>query len=251
MANKVMYNGKSYDILDAITISDRNYLIIVDEQNINNITYLESLFVNGEEKYSLPPKNFDVVNNPNLDLKRLQINFVVTTVVNILRTNQEFTSKEELLKKIQQIKIFILTDAKVNQVLDEEVGLDIDNFNRMKEFLEQYLTEQLTNKPKEQYTYLDRPIQTEDGLDYEWLYDLDLQQLKELAGSKDRTSGELIYILDALDKRANLDKALANYTDIGHLSSMQKHDSKAAFIDIVLLSLITISFSLLLLVSVF
>ena len=39
MANKVVYNNTSYDIVDAITISGRNYLVLVDPVNLNNISY--------------------------------------------------------------------------------------------------------------------------------------------------------------------------------------------------------------------
>jgi len=251
MANKVIYNNISYDVLDAITISNRKYLILVDSTNVNNITYLESSIINGEAKYALPPKSFDVTNNPNYDLKRLQVNFVVTTLIDMLRVDGTIRNMQDLSERLKEMKSFILTDSKIQQMLDENVTLDQAGFIKMNDYLEKYLNENLLGNVKEEYTYLNRPIQTKEGLDYEWLYDLNLQQLKELASGKERTSSELIYILDALNKRETADKALENYTEMGRALTLTKNDNKAAFIDILLISLITASFSLLLLIGLF
>ena len=251
MANKVMYNNISYDILDAIAIAGRNYLILVDPTNLNNITYLENTVINGENKYLLPPKSFDVSNNPKCDLKRLQINFVMTNLINMLKTDGTIKNEQDLKTKISRIKTFLLTDVKLGEILDENMTLDLELFVKTNDFLEKYLNEQFLENEIEEYTYLNRPIQTKDGLDYDWLYDLDLQQLKELASAKDRTSGELIYILDALNKRENTDKALEKYAEMGRASIEETHTNKAAFIDILLLSLLTASFSLLLLLGLF
>lgn len=251
MANKVMYNNISYDILDAIAIAGRNYLILVDPTNLNNITYLENTVINGENKYLLPPKSFDVSNNPNCDLKRLQINFVITTLINMLKVDGTIRTEQDLKTKIHHMKKWILTDVKLSEVLDENMTLDVDLFVKTNDYLEKYLNEQFLGNQTEEYTYLNRPIQTRDGLDYDWLYDLDLQQLKELASAKDRTSSELIYILDALNKRENTDKALEQYAEMGRTSLEETHTNKAAFIDILLLSLLTASFSLLLLLGLF
>ena len=62
---------------------------------------------------------------------------------------------------------------------------------------------------------------------------------------------ELIYILDALSKRENTDKALEQYAEMGKKSLEEPQNNKAAFIDILLLGLVTASFSLLLLVGLF
>lgn len=251
MANKVIYNNTSYDILDAITISGRNYLVLVEPTNLNNITYLENIVVNGENKYLLPPKSFEVSHNQNCDLKRLQINFVITTLINMFKTDETIRTDQDLKDKISNIKKFILTDVKLSEILDENVTLDLDLFKKTNEYLEKYLNEKMLGNEQEEYTYLNRPIHTRDGLDYDWLYDLNLQQLKELASEKDRTSSELIYILDALSKRENTDKALEQYSEMGRASLEETQNNKAAFIDILLLGLVTASFSLLLLVGLF
>lgn len=258
MANKVVYNNTSYDILDAMTISNRSYLILIDPINPNNIIFLESAVVNGERKYSLPPKSYDIANNHNCDLKRLQANFIVSRVVDILITevnNGSLKSLKDIKEKFESLKNLIYRDATIKSILEDQKKLNEDNFLKISLYLEKYLNKQfivtVKNENVKQYNYLDRPIRTSEGLDYDWLYDLNLSELKELASGKNRTSEELIYILDALDKREKSDQAINLYTEMGHTKKLVKYDNTAAFIDTVLLSLITASFALLLLLGIF
>lgn len=258
MANKVLYNNINYDILDAITLVNRDYLILVDSTRISNITFLESTVVDGKLKYSLPPKGFDVANNLNGDLKRLQVNFIVSRIVEILKrevNNGTLMSPSDIKTKFEQIKNFVYTDLTIRSILEDYKNLSAETFSRISDYLEKYMNEQFAvvvkNDKLEQYNYLDRPLKTSEGLDYDWLYNLELGQLKELASSNNRTSEELIYILDALDKRQKTDQAINNYTEMGRVMTLSKRDNTAAFIDTVLLSLITASFALLLLLNIF
>ena len=57
--------------------------------------------------------------------------------------------------------------------------------------------------------------------------------------------------MDALEKRKENDQAISKYNEIGHTKVLTKRDNSAAFIDTLLLSLITASFALLLLMSIF
>ena len=169
----------------------------------------------------------------------------------MLKVDGTIRTEQDLKTKIGHMKQFVMTDVKLSKILDENMALDLELFVKINDYLEKYLNEELLSNEQKEYDYLNRNIYTKDGLDYEWLYDLDLQQLKELASQKDRTSGELIYILDALNKRENTDKSLEQYNEMGRTSYEEPHTNKAAFIDIVLLSLITASFSLLLLLGLF
>jgi len=258
MANKVVYNNISYDILDAITLMHRDYLLLVDPNNIGNITFLESSIIDGERKYSLPPKNFDISQNSNVDLKRLQSNFVMQKIVSLLineMRNGKLTNVSDIKQRFNEAKSLIYTDETIKSILNDYVSLSGETFARISDYMSKYLDQQLVksvnNSPSQEYTYLDRPLKNSDGLDYEWLYDLSLSELKELARDKNRTSEDLIYILDALDKRQKSDQAISNYTEMGHALSKTRKDSTAAFIDILLISLITVSFGLLLLLNIF
>lgn len=254
MANKVVYNNTSYDILDAITLLNKDYLILCDENKLNNITFLESILLDGKRQYFLPPKSFTLEDNPNCNLKRLQASFIISRIVEILKS-ESFQTSNQIQSKINEIKNFIYTDLTIKSILEDNKNLSVSNFSAISDYLEKYLNKQfITDKQEyiiQQYNYLDRPIKTSEGLDYEWLYDLSLEELRELAGSKNRTSEELIYVLDALDKREKSDAALNNYAEMGRSLTLKKNNNTAAFVDTLLLSLITISFSLLLLLSVF
>ena len=144
---------------------------------------------------------------------------------------------------------------KVKSIIEDNQNLTVDTFNKVAEYIERYFDAQLLDKvnnvEEKQYNYLNRPLKNSNGLDYEWLYELSLEELKEVARDKSRTSEDLIYIMDALDKRQNSDQAINNYTEIGKSFVLAKKESNAAFIDIILLSLITISFFLLLLLNIF
>lgn len=258
MASKIVYNNTSYDILDAIVLLDRDYLVLVNPDNINNITFVESVLIDNQRKYFLPPKSFDISNNVNCDLKRLQTNFVASTIVDVLKkyiSNENLNNLDEIKIKFNEIKDFIYTDLTIKSILEDKKNLNINNFSKILDYIEKYLSEQfivvVKNDIEQEYNYLDRPVVTRNGLDYEWLYELNLNELKELASSKNRTSTELIYIMDALEKRKENDQAINKYNEIGHVKSLRKRDNTAAFIDTLLLSLITASFLLLLLISIF
>lgn len=258
MANKVLYNNINYDILDAITLIGRDYLILSDNNDLKNIFFLESSLVNDTRKYSLPPKSFKVEDNQNCDLKRLEINVLVNSAVEILKQEVAhgiLNNQEEIQKRFNQIKSFIYTDLTIQSLIEDQKNLNSSSFSQISDYLQKDLEHQfplsINNIAEEQYSYLDKPIRSNDGLNYEWLYKLDSKQLRELASDKNRTSEELIYILDALEKRTETEKAIEHYTEAGRAMTLTKKDNKAAFIDILLLSLITGSFLLLLLISIF
>lgn len=258
MANKVVYNNTSYDIVDAITLANRDYLILVDRNNLNNITFLESMVIDGEQKYFLPPKNFKIANNPNCDLKRLQVNFVVTNIVEILKSginNGTLNNYDHIRGKFKEICEFIQTDSNIYPILFNDKKTNTDEFLENSKKLENYLNKEfsynISSEIEDYSNYMDRPIRTSNGLDYEWLYNLNLVQLKELTGSKNRTSEELIYILDALDKRKRNDEGINHYNEMGKSLQLTKKENKAAFIDVLLIVLITASFALLLFLEIF
>lgn len=258
MANKFVYNNTSYDVLDAITITNREYIILIDSNKLNNIIFLESFELNGEKKYFLPPKDFRIANNPNCDLRRLQTNFLMTNIVEVLKAtvNSGFLKDyDDIKNKFEEISNFIKTDINIAGILLDNKNLSIDQFFENSKYLENYLSKSfnyITSVDSEDYSdYLTRPIRTSDGLDYEWLYELNLVQLKELAGSKNKTSEELIYILDALDKRQKSDDGINYYNEMGRSLVLTKKEKKSAFIDILLIVLITSSFLLLLLIRIF
>ena len=257
MANKVKYNNTIYDILDAITLVNRDYLLLVEINNMSNITFLESITVDGERKYCLPPKNLEMNENYKGDLKRLQANFIVQKVVEILIyevSNGCLTNVRDVKQRFAEIRNFIYNDHLIKTIIDDQQELTGDIFIRNTQYIQKYFEDQLANvvnnENSQQYTYLDRPLKNSNGLDYEWLYDLSLSELKELASDKKRTSEDLIYIMDALDKRSKSDWAINEYTKNGNVFILKKKND-SAFIDIVLLSLITISFGLLLLLNIF
>ena len=111
--------------------------------------------------------------------------------------NGSLNSFTEIKTRFDQIKSFIYSDLTVRSILDDYKNLSVDTFSKISDYLEKYLNKQfavVVNKDKnEQYNYLDRPLKTDEGLDYDWLYDLEVSQLKELASSKNRTSYKSLY----------------------------------------------------------
>lgn len=253
MANKVVYNNASYDILDAITLFNKDYLILVNENEIRNIIFVESSVVDGKRKYFLPPKSYKVEDNPNCNLRRLQTNYIIHSIVEILKKSSCET-KDELTRKIIAIKTFIYTDDDIEKFIKDESNLNLDKFNVSLDIVSQILEQKFgTNKHYVQESavnYLNRPIKTMDGLDYDWLYELSLQELQELASSN-RTSEELIYILDALKKAEQRELSINHYLEMGKVYRLNKPNPTSAFVDTLLLSIITLSFSLLFLLSIF
>ena len=257
MANKVTYNDANYDILNAITLADRNYIILMDSNDIGNLTFLESSIVNGERKFTLPPKSYDVNEHKNSNLKRLQLNFLVHLIINIIKeeySHANIRTKTDINSKFNEIKNFIHTDLDTKYIIDDEKNLNIDTFSKIAKFLESHLKDQFITSVKKdevkQYSYLERPIVTVEGLDTEWLYELSSNELEELVKSG-KTSTELIYISDALNKAKEREQSIKNYEARGHVKTLKMQDRNAAFIDTFLLSAITASFYLLLLLSIF
>ena len=253
MANKVVYNNTDYDILDAITLLDRNYLILINDNSFDDINYLESSIIDGQKKYFLPPKSYDI-SNYNYDLKRLQLSFVVSRIINILKYQVENNYSRDLndiKSNFVEIKKFLYNDTTIQSILNKYENLKPDTFLNILEKIEECLNKKFSIENKKEYNYLERPIKTDNGLDYEWLYDLNLSQLRDIIGCKNRTSEELIYILDALDKKEETDLSIQYYTELGKIKKLKSQTATAAFVDVFLLTAITASFALLFLLSIF
>ncbi|MBE6152419.1 MAG: hypothetical protein E7165_03820 [Firmicutes bacterium] len=253
MANKVVYNNTDYDILDAITLLDRNYLILINGNSFDDINYLESSIIDGQKKYFLPPKSYDI-SNSNYDLKRLQLSFVVSRIVNILKYQVENNYSRDLndiKSNFVEIKKFLYNDTTIQSILNKYENLKPDTFLNILEKIEECLNKKFLIEDKKEYNYLERPIKTDNGLDYEWLYDLNLSQLRDIIGCKNRTSEELIYILDALDKKEETYLSIQYYTELGKIKKLKSQTATAAFVDVFLLTAITASFALLFLLSIF
>lgn len=257
MANKVAYNNIQYDILDAIQMGSREYLIMLNPDNFYDIRYIEKANINGVERYFLPPTDFSLEKNNNADLKRLEIHTIINKLVDIIKgevVKENLNTVADINKKINEIKSFCSTDLTLKSFVEDTSNLNIETFNKIATYLTKYLEHNLATKKVQKTNNeeigLNRPIKTIDGLNYDWLYDLSSKELKEIASDKNRTSEELIYILDALDKRIKTEQSIEGYVESGH-SKVHKQQNKAAFIDILLLSCITGSFGILLLLSIF
>lgn len=256
MASKIKYNNIPYDILNAIQMGDKEYLFISNPDDINDIRYIEKINVNGEVKYSLPPRDLSIESNPTRDLKNLQINSVASHIVDIVKNNINdgvLKSDIEVRKQLLYIESFIYSDLSVKTIIDDNDNLNHDNYETVVKSLNNYFDSQflysaMNKKISEQTDKTSQQITTPDGLNYEWLYNLNSSELREIASQK-HTSEELIYILDALDKRLETERSIEKYTN--GVAKTYKKDNKAAFIDTLLLSLITGSFGILLLISLF
>ena len=188
-----------------------------------------------------------------MDLKRLQINIIVNEIIKILKKEVErdnINSRNELVSKIKDIQEFINTDSVIKEVIVDNRNLNYDSFELIADRVRKYLDIQLLNPKKTISNDDNKVIKNSQGLNYEWLYNLSSDELKEIAKDKNRTSEELIYILDALDKKLKTEEAIGTYTNNG-FTKTKKIDHKAAFVDTLLLVLITFSFGLLLLISLF
>ena len=256
MASKIKYNNIQYDILNAIQMGDKEYLFISNPDDINDIRYIEKTNVNGEVKYALPPKDLSLDNNPNADLKRLQINSIASHIVDIVKNNindHVLKSNIEVRKQLLYIESFIYRDQSVKAIIDDNDNLNHDNYQTVVESLNRYFDSQflystMNKNVSKEIDKTNQQIITPEGLNYEWLYSLNSSELREIASQK-HTSEELIYILDALDKRLETERSIEKYTN--GVAKTYKKDNKAAFIDTLLLALITGSFGLLLLISLF
>lgn len=256
---KVMYNNIPYDILDAILVHKREYMIMSNPNDIRDIRFIEKFNDGTKDKYFLPPQSFKLENNPNCNIKRLEIHTIMNQVINILRRDINsgvLASTSDIKKEIDKVKSFFYTDLTLQSFMEDERNLNLDNYDKIVTYLTKYIQHQFPDNNKkeviEESNDLSRPIKTNNGLNYDWLYSLDSTQLKQIASDKNRTSEELIYILDALDKKLKTDQAIEQYTiDNGHAKVKANTDTAAAFVETLLLSLITGSFALLLLLSLF
>lgn len=253
MAGKVTYNNIQYDILDAIPINNCEYLIMSNPNNLMDVMYAEKYTDENGSRYFLPPKSFKLEDHNGVDLKRLQINIIINEIIQILKKEVErdnINSKSEMIEKLNNIKEFLNTDSVIKEAIADNVNLNENSFEAIMSQVRKYLSVQLLSKKKVVTSDDSKKIKTAQGLNYEWLYTLSSDELKEIAKDKNRTSEELIYILDALNKRLKTEEAIDNYTNNG-FTKTKKIDHKAAFVDTVLLILITASFGLLLLISIF
>lgn len=256
MASKIRYNNIQYDILNAIQIRDKEYLFMSNPNDVSDLKYVEKTNINGQEKYSLPPSNLSIENNPNADLKMLQVNAVVSHIIDILKQNIKsgvLKNSLDIKKQLLYIERLIYNDLAVQGVINDNDNLDRENYQVVVDSLNHYFDSQflLNDVDTQQSTdenNTNRQITTPDGLNYEWLYSLSSAELKEIANQQ-HTSEELIYILDALDKRLDTERSIENYTS--GFTKQYRKDNKAAFADILLLALITGSFWLLMLISLF
>lgn len=257
MANKVSYNNIQYDILDAIQMGSREYLILLNPDNFYDVRYIEKANIDGIERYFLPPTDFSLEKNGKVGLKRLEINVIINKLVDIIKNEvvkENLNTVADINQKIVEIKTFCSTDLTLKSFVEDARNLNPENFEQITTYLIKYLELNLASKKIQksstEETGLNRAIKTNDGLNYDWLYNLSSKELKEIASDKSHTSEELIYILDALDKRVKTETAISEYTDKGY-GKTYNSDHKSAFIDTLLLSLITISFGLVLLISLF
>lgn len=258
MANKVVYNNIQYDILDAIQMGSREYLIMLNPDNFYDIRYIEKVNIDGVERYFLPPTDFSLEKNSNTNLKRLEIHTIINRLVDIIKgevVKENLNTADNIKEKINEIKSFCSTDLTLKSFVEDITNLNAENFDKITTYLTKYLEHNLATKKEQKSNNeemgLNRSIKTTDGLDYDWLYSLSSKELKEIASDKNRTSEELIYILDALDKRVKTETAIDTYTTDKVHSKVYKQQNKAAFIDILLLSFITGSFGISLLLSIF
>lgn len=253
MANKVMYNNTQYDILNAIPVNNFDYLIMSNHDNLMDVMYAEKYTDENGTKYFLPPKSFKLEDHNGVNLKRLQINVIINEIIQILKKEIErdnINSRSEMIEKINNIKEFLSTDSVIKEVIADNINLNENSFETIISQVKKYLDVQLLSKKEVVTNENSKAIKTSQGLNYEWLYNLSSDELKEIAKDKNRTSEELIYILDALNKRLKTEEAIDVYTNNG-FTKTKKIDHKAAFVDTLLLVLITFSFGLLLLISLF
>ena len=253
MANKVTYNNIQYDILDVIPVNNFDYLIMSNPNDLMDVMYAEKYTDKNGARYFLPPKSFKLEDHPNVDLKRLQINIIINEIIEIVKKEIErdnINSRSEMIEKINNIKEFLFTDSVIKEALADNINLNDNSFELIMSQVRKYLNVQLLNKRKVVTDEDSKAIKTSQGLNYEWLYSLSSDELKEIAKDKNRTSEELIYILDALNKRLKTEEAIDSYTNNG-FTKTKKIDHKAAFVDTLLLILVTFSFGLLLLISIF
>lgn len=253
MAGKVTYNNIQYDILDAIPVNNFDYLIMSNPNNLMDVMYAEKYTDENGTKYFLPPKSFKLEDHNGVDLKRLQINAIINEIIQILKKEVErdnINSRSEMIEKINNIEEFLSTDSVIKEVVADTINLNENSFEVIMSQVRKYLSLQLLSKKKIVASEDSKAIKTSQGLNYEWLYNLSSDELKEIARDKNRTSEELIYILDALNKRLKTEEAIGAYTNNG-FTKTKKIDHKAAFVDALLLILITFSFGLLLLISLF
>lgn len=238
-------------------MGSREYLIMLNPDNFYDIRYIEKANINGVDRYFLPPTEFSLEKNSNVDIKRLEINIIINKLVDIIKdeiAKDNLNTVSDIKVKIKEIKSFCFTDLTLKSFVEDIKNLNEETFDKITKYLTKYLELNIetkkTQKANTEEVGLNRSIRTDDGLNYDWLYNLSLNELKELASDKNRTSEELIYILDALDKRKATEQSLEGYLESGYTKTY-KQQNKAAFIDVLLLSLITGSFGMLLLLSMF
>lgn len=252
MASVVTYNNTKYDILDAIPMNDFQYLIMSNPNNLMDIMYAEKYSNEDGVKYFLPPESFKLEDHKGVDLKRLQVNIIIDEIIKILKKEVErdnINSREELIGKINTAKEVLNIDSVIKEVVADNHNLNEQSFETIASYIRKYLDLQLLTKKKVVVEDDNKKIKTSQGLNYEWLYTLSSDELKEIVKDKNRTSEELIYILDALNKRLKTEEAISNYTS-GYAKT-KKIDHKSAFVDTLLLVFITLSFGLILLISIF
>ena len=256
MASKIRYNNVQYDILDIIPIRDKEYIFMSNPDDINDIRYIEKSIEDGKEKYSLPPRNLSIENNQNTDLKQMQINSFVSHIVDILKQNIKngvLKNNIDAKKQLLYIERLIGSNMAVKGILDDDENLDFDNYQNVVDSLNHYLDSQFLinikdNNQEEAVDTSNEETIISEGLDYENLYNLSSAELEKIA-NQPHTSEELIYISDALNKRLATERAIENYTS-GYSKTYRKNN-RAAFVDILLLTLITGSFWLLMLIALF
>ena len=252
MASKITYNNIQYDILNAIPMGPRDYLVLLNPGNLSDIRYIEKANINGEERYFLPPADFSLHNN-GANLKRLEINIIINKIINILKdevTKGTLKNEVDLNKKTSDIKSFCLTDLTLKSFVEDTINLNMETFDKITTYLTKYLEHHLVTKKSQSLSESNSKAINSGGLDYELLYTLSSQELEELLTRKNLTSDELIYILDAMKKRKETDQLIENYDQKTKVKS-HKEQKNAAFVDMILLSFITGSFGILLLLSMF
>ena len=256
MAKKVAYNNIQYDIINAIRINSRDYLIMLNPDNFYDIRYIEKASIDGVERYFLPPTDFSLEKNVNTDLKRLQVNIIVNKLVEILKeevVKENLKTSSDINKKLNEIKSFCDTDLTLKSFVGDKFNTQKEMFENNISLITKYLELNFLTKKKQldsyDENYLNRPIKTDNGLNYDWLYELSSAELENLINKKGITSEELIYISDALKKRKETEVLVDNYDQKTKIKD-HKQKKNAAFIDMILLSLITGSFGILLLLSI-
>ena len=238
-------------------MNSRNYLIMLNPDNFYDIRYIENVNIDGVERYFLPPTDFSLDKNPNVDLKRLQVNTIINKLVEILKeeiVKENLNTIHDINQKLNQIKSFCDTDLTFKSFIDDKSSIKVETFEKNISLITKYLKLNLSSNKKtlDNYddNYLNRPIKTDNGLNYDWLYELSSIELENLLNKKGITSEELIYISDALKKRKETELLIDNYDQKTKIKNY-KQQKNAAFIDMILLSFITGSFGILLLLSIF